>query len=150
MILDTLDRASHYSPLGPNIVRGLSWLAGFRPDLPDGRYPIEGDAVYALVQSYGTAAPEEKKFESHRRYLDIQYIASGTEVIQYAPVGTLVPATAYDTAKDYLLYADPKHSTPLLLTPGSFAIFYPQDGHKPGCVAGSPSQIKKVVIKILV
>jgi YhcH/YjgK/YiaL family protein len=147
MILDTLSNAARYAPLGPRLARGFEWLARFQPGMADGRHPIDGDDVYALVQSYVTAPPSEKKWEAHRVYLDIQYLASGTETIFWAPVATLAPTTEYDSAKDYQLFADPAAATPLLLTPGSFAIFYPPDGHKPCCLAGAAGPVKKVVIK---
>ena len=116
----------------------------------DGRYDIDGDNVYALVQSYGTVAPAEKKYESHRIYADIQYVAEGSELILYAPIAELHAATAYDGAKDFLLYGDPAATTPLLLGPGRFAIFLPQDGHKPGCIDRTACRMKKVVIKVRV
>lgn len=150
MVIDTLSEAGSYHSLGPRIAAGLAWLAGFSPEKPDGRYDIDGDNVYALVQSYDTVPAGEKKYESHRVYADIQYVATGTETISYAPTGGLQPVTAYDAAKDFLLYADPSASTPLHLSPGTFAIFYPQDGHKPGCVNGAPCHMKKVVIKVRV
>ena len=118
--------------------------------MPDGRTDIDGDDVYALVQSYDSVPPAEKKYESHRLYADIQYVGAGTEVIHYAPTASLQPVTAYDAQKDFLLYADPAGSTPLHLAPGTFAIFLPHDGHKPGCVNGAPCRIKKVVIKVRV
>ena len=68
-------------------------------------------------------------------------------MIHYAPVTALQPVTPYDAEQDYVLYADPTASTPLLLTPGTFAVFLPADGHKPGC-QDDPRQIKKVVIKV--
>lgn len=150
MILDSLANASLYRPLGPRIARGLAWLADFSAQTPDGRYDIDGDDLFALVQSYDTVPANEKKFESHRRYLDIQFMAAGTESIHYAPLASLRPSTDYDAVKDFSLYADPAAATPLHLSPGSFAIFFPADGHKPGCSAGSsPVRIKKVVIKAL-
>jgi biofilm protein TabA len=149
MILDTLAHAANYSGLNPRITRGLSWLGSFHADLPDGRYEIAGDEVYALVQSYETVPAKEKRFESHERYLDIQYVAAGTEVIHCVPTSALERLTSYDAAKDCTLYAETAATTPLLLGPGSFAIFYPHDGHKPGCVNGTPSRIKKVVLKVL-
>jgi biofilm protein TabA len=147
MILDTLNRHVAYQSLGPNLVRGLTWLADFSPEMPDGRYDIAGQDVFALVQSYDTVVPAERKYESHRHYIDIQYVAAGTEVIFYVPTDRLSPVIDYDTVKDYQLYEDPSAATPLHLTAGSFAIFYPHDGHKPGCVNGAISRIKKVVIK---
>lgn len=149
MILDIISHASHYHALGPRFAAGLQWLAAFSLNTADGRYDIDGDHVYALVQSYTTVAESEKKYESHRRYADIQFIAAGAESILYAPTDALTAVTAYDSQKDFLLYADPSApATPLAMPPDTFAIFLPHDGHKPGCVAGSPSPIKKVVIKV--
>lgn len=150
MILDTLDHHDAYQSLGPRFGAGLAWLAKFSPDTADGRYEIDGDHVFALVQSYNTAPAAEKKFEAHRIYADIQYIVAGTEIIQYAPVSVLQPSMEYDGKKDYLLFHDLPVTTSLRLSPGSFAIFYPRDGHKPCCSAESSSAIKKVVIKVRV
>lgn len=150
MIFDTLSNNSVYKDLGSKIAQGLAWLDSFLPSTPDGRYEIDGEEVYALVQSYETVPPAEKKFESHRNYLDIQYVASGSETIHYAPVTGLEIVHAYDEAKDFMLYSDPKASVPLHFEVGSFAIFFPQDGHKPGCVNGGLCRIKKVVIKVRV
>ena len=147
MILDTLDQAGPYRRLGPRFASGLDWLTTFSPTLADGRYDVAGDDVFALVQSYTTVPPAQKKYESHRVYADIQYVAEGSELVYYAPVAALSPTTAYDEAKDCLLYLDPPAATPLLLAPGSFAIFYPQDAHKPGCAHEGAGRIKKVVIK---
>ena len=147
MILDTLQASAPYRELGPRIARGLDWLKHFSPDSPDGRVDIDGDDVFALVQSYDSVPPAEKQYESHRTYADIQYVASGDEVIYYAPTTSLHAVTVHDPKKDFTLYADPIVSTPLQLGPGNFAIFLPQDGHKPGCISGAACRIKKVVIK---
>jgi YhcH/YjgK/YiaL family protein len=34
------------------------------------------------------------------------------------------------------------------MRPGSFAILYPHDGHKPCCSWHAPASVKKVVVKI--
>lgn len=147
MILDTLSHSASYQQLGPRVAAGLEWLGAFSPATADGRYDIDGDDVFALVQSYGTVPATEKKYESHRVYADIQYIAEGSEVIYYAPTAGLVPTMAYDETKDCLLYSDPAAATPLFMAPGCLAIFYAQDGHKPGCIHNTASRIKKVVVK---
>jgi biofilm protein TabA len=149
MIIDHLNHHSQY--LGdPRLSKGFAWLSTFSPQLADGRYEIDGDRVYALVQSYDTVAPSEKKYESHRKYIDIQYVAEGTEVIHYALIDGLQPVTDYHEDNDYLLYGDPAVATPLHLAPGVFAIFYPHDGHKPCCVNGAITRMKKVVVKVRV
>jgi biofilm protein TabA len=148
MILDTITSAPSYVGLNPHFATAFAWLADFDPDTPDGRVDLEGDDLYALVQSYGTVPPDQKAYESHRTYADIQFVAAGAEVIYYAPINRLRPTMGYDPVKDCLLYADPSAGTPLHLGPGTFAIFLPHDGHKPGCSAGHPSPIKKVVVKV--
>lgn len=150
MILDTLPQCHLYADLGARIRRGFEYLQSFSPGVADGRYELDGDAVFALVQSHPTAPAKGKKFESHQQYLDIQYVAEGIERIQYAPVASLVVDLPYVAEKDCALYRDPDHVTDLILQPGLFAIFYPADGHKPGCCVEAPMRVKKVVVKVRV
>jgi biofilm protein TabA len=150
MILDSLDQVPLYGRLSPGIARGFAWFGEFSPQMPDGRYTIDGTDVFALVQSYGTAPAAEKQYEAHRNYIDIQYVAAGTELIYHSPISGLHAITEYDPVKDFQLFADPAAATPLYLTPGRFALFYPHDAHKPGCSNGAPAAMKKVVIKVRV
>lgn len=148
MILDTLSHHSSYRSLGPGLAHGFAWLANFPAALPDGRYDLAGEDVFALVQSYTTVAPREKPFEAHRNYLDLQYLVSGSEIVCHAPVDALQPSADYITDKDYQLYRDPVEATTLRLPAGSFAIFYPQDAHKPGCTLDAPAFVRKIVVKV--
>lgn len=148
MILDTVAQSRLYAPLGAQISRALEYLETFSPAVADGRYDLDGDAVFALVQSYSTAPATEEMFESHQRHLDIHYIAEGIEKIQYAPVDSLVIEKPYVAEKDCAKYRDPVYSSDLILKAGSFAIFYPNDGHKPRCSVVAPIWVKKVVIKV--
>lgn len=150
MVLDTLSRSAATRGLSPRLDTALNWLAQFDPATPDGRYPIAGDDVFALVQSYETVPAADKRFETHRMYADVQYIAAGTETIRYAPADGLSPVTDYDAPKDFQLFADPVTDTPLHLEPGAFAVFFPHDAHKPGCAGATPSRVKKVVVKVRV
>ena len=148
MILDSLDHYRFYQHLGPRIADAFTWLLAFSPTMPDGRHPIDGDIAYALVQSYETKEPAQNKFEAHRKYLDIQYVVSGQEVIHYAPLTSLESDTDYNAESDYALYREPRVSTALNLDPNSFALFFPQDAHKPGCISNRAELIRKVVIKV--
>ena len=148
MILDTISQLHLYKTLSLRLACGLEYLRTFSPSTPVGKYPLDDDKVYALVQSYSTSPAIQNKFESHRNYLDIQYVARGEEIIQYLPLAQLIVETPYNSEKDCALYKDPTHSTPLLLLSGSFAIFYPEDGHKPRCLVTHSRPVKKVVIKV--
>ena len=150
MILITLAEADAIAALEPGIAAGLRWLRAFDPALPDGRHGVDGDDVFALVSSYDTGPATEKRFETHRVYLDVQYVASGAERILHAPAAGLEVETPYDEAKDIAFYADPRASSSLLLRAGDLAVFYPSDAHKPGCMAGGRDAVRKVVVKVRV
>jgi YhcH/YjgK/YiaL family protein len=148
MILDSLSSHALYHPLGPRIAAGLEWLAAYQGDAEPGRYLVQGDEVVAIVQTYETAPATDKRWETHVRHLDIQYVVSGRERILHAPLALLEEKTPYDEVKDVTFYHDPAASSSLLLGPGDFGIFYPADGHKPGCMAGGKERVEKVVIKV--
>lgn len=129
--------------------------AGFtfleRPDLtalPLGRHDIEGDSVYVLLQKSMTRPPAEGRFESHQRYIDIQFLITGEEVIGLAPVENLEVTAPYNEAKDITFYAVAKGFEAVSLAPGQFAVFFPADGHMPLCAAGQPMEIHKAVVKV--
>ena len=150
MILDSITRAAAYRSLGPRIAAGLEYLTGFDPDTPLGRHLIDGEDLFAVVQEYETAPASEKRFESHLRYIDIQYLASGRERMLHAPADTLQVETPYNDEKDVAFYQDPPVSSSMLVLPGQFALFYPADGHKPGLMAGGRDAVRKVVLKVRV
>ena len=136
--------------LGKALVRGLEYLA--KTDFSKveaGRYEIEGAAFFALVQEYHTSPKEEKKPEAHRKYVDIQYVAQGAEVIGY---GLDNPANEISgdrlAEKDVLNFRSVQNEIDLILTQGMYTILFPQDVHRPGCHYGEGGNVKKVVLKI--
>lgn len=147
MIVDALDNRALYRALGPRIAAGLDYLASFDPATPDGRYELQGDDLFALVQSYPTTPGAEKRFESHQRYVDLQFVAAGRERVLHAPVGTMEVETPYLPENDIAFYQEPGVSSSVLLRSGDFVILFPHDGHKPGCMAGGRDTVKKVVVK---
>jgi YhcH/YjgK/YiaL family protein len=150
MIADTLDNAARYRDLHPHLAAAFDYLRAFDPATPDGKYPIDGDRVYAQVQSYATKPAAEKKWESHRRYLDVQYVVSGRERMTVAPLAALAGATPYNDAKDVINYSGPSgDATTLYVERGQFAIFFPEDGHQPGVQAGDATDVRKVVVKVM-
>jgi YhcH/YjgK/YiaL family protein len=136
--------------LGKALVRGLEYLAGTDfSAMAAGRYEIEGAAMFALVQEYRTAPKAEKKPEAHRKYIDIQYIHQGIEIMGFGLDDPANEISADRLAeKDALNFKGIRNETDLVLTPGSYAILFPQDVHRPGCDFGAGGTVKKVVLKI--
>jgi biofilm protein TabA len=148
MILDHLhhaDRSTCLHPLFPAAFQALKKLSA---DTPIGKIEVKQEQVFILVQNYRTSPAEEKNWEAHRKYLDIQLMLAGREKILHAPTGELSPLGPYQAEKDVQLFHHSNHSTELILNPGDFAIFYPEDGHKPGCLVDGACEVTKAVAKV--
>lgn len=149
MITDLLAESHRYHSLSPRFAAAFEFLHKLPASTPDGRCDIEGDDCYALVQSYVSKPLAQAKFESHRRYIDIQFIQAGCESILWSPLATLPQVTSpYVTERDIAFFANPPHWTAINLTAGLFSIFFPEDGHAPGIESGGPCEVRKVVIKV--
>jgi biofilm protein TabA len=151
MILDTLAQSSHYHPLSSRFAAAFAFLREFREGLKLGRHEIAGDEVFALVQQYTTKPVAERKFEAHRKYIDIQYVARGRELIYWAPLPLLTTVTMpFDEKQDAALFAGIPEAVPVQVRSGQFAILFPADGHAPACAWGEPAEVLKVVVKVMV
>lgn len=152
MITDRIENLPSYHIPGQVCEKILSFANRVRTEnLPDGRYELDGDNLFALVQRYATRPDSEERFmESHQDYDDLQAIVSGTEEIDWALTDMLDVRDAYDPARDIMFYRRCRSSSRTLLEAGMFAYFAPQDAHLP-CLtpAGMPEQqIEKIVFKI--
>ena len=148
MIVDRLSNWRRYTGL-EELRPAFEWLDRHAGEtLPEGRLDIDGDRLFALPQSYAPKPVEGARFESHRRYADVQYIAGGAEMIGYAPTDTLELEAPYDPEKDIAFFAQPARYTPIALPAGCFAVFYPEDAHMPCCRLDSDAPIRKVVMKV--
>jgi YhcH/YjgK/YiaL family protein len=147
MIIDQSENASQYYGLGTRIEAALRYLQDTDlANVEEGRYEIDGDAVFALVQEYDSKPKAEGFWEAHRKYLDVQYVSAGAEHMGYAPTANLL-AGAYEEATDFMkLEGDGEF---FQLRAGSFCILAPQDAHMPGMAIDQPKPVKKVVVKVL-
>ncbi|OBW93373.1 hypothetical protein QV08_07460 [Gallibacterium salpingitidis] len=114
-----------------------------------GRYPIEGDVIFAQVLDLVTQEKSTLLPEAHERYLDVQYLHSGVEMIGVSVnPPPLEIAKPYDSDRDILFYKDVENETMLIMNPGNFAVFFPQDIHRPACIYQNSSSIRKIVVKV--
>ena len=132
MILDRLENADLYRPMGANIASALDYLR--RTDFAQiavGRHDVDGDRVFAIVQRYRPKPLAQIVWEAHRQYIDVQYLAAGSERMGYQPLADgLSVRQPYDPQKDAILFnADGQLFT---MSAGDFAIFAPCDVHAPG------------------
>lgn len=148
MIIDRLSNAHLYLSLSPNVRRAFEYLQ--KTDLaylPVGIFEMDGKDLYVNSQEYNTKLPAQGKWEAHRRYIDLQYVISGTERIGYAHLSRLALGY-YNAEKDVLsLMGSGDYVT---LTAGDFMLLFPEDAHMPGMAIDGPVSVKKAVVKIAI
>ena len=146
MIIDKLSNLEFYKGLNEQLYKGLTFLKeNDFASLLAGRYEIEGDAVFALVQEYETHLPEECRWEAHYTYTDIQYVVEGSEKMGWKVLDDVVKTEDRPEDDVYFLDAEGDH---FVLHAGQFAVFAPQDAHRPGLAVDGTAPIKKVVVKV--
>lgn len=147
MIYDHINNIATYKGLSPNIALGLDFLKQMNPDTAVGTYQIN-QHVKAIVSEYETKLENEYGYEVHRKNIDIQYLLSGEERIACLPIERLKETKAYNEEKDAAFYEANIKPQEMMIGDGYFAIFFPQDGHKPQLYVDKTMRVKKVVIKI--
>ncbi len=144
MILDSLEHAGLYAPMGKRLARALEILV--QTDfsaLEDGRVDFE-DGIYCLIQSYETRPLENIVAEAHKRYIDIQCLLSGEEQIGWLPAEKLKNAEQVN-ADCWKAVCQPEL---MPLSVGSFAVFFPGDGHAPNLQKSGPAHVRKAIMKV--
>ena len=133
--------------ISENLKKGFEYLENtdFSAIKP-GRYEIDGKEVFALISEYDTKNSRECRPEAHQTYTDIQYIVSGTEAIGFVTLNNQTIVSEYDPEKDIAFFSG--ETSPLILESGMFAIFFPQDIHRPCMQIEGPEKVKKVVVKV--
>ena len=112
------------------------------------RYDIDGDDLFATVSEYMSKNEETTKFEAHRKYIDIQYVISGKEIMNIAPLKTVKDVvTQYDATKD-IEFMTADEVINYTASPSNFFIFFPSDAHRPGLKFKVNSPVRKIVIKV--
>jgi len=151
VIYDDVANMNIYSRVHPYIARveqELQALGG--RELSVGRFEIEGEGLFYQVQRYESKAPSVCHFESHRRYIDVQCVLEGRETAYVTQITDVEPTDSYDGERDIRFYRDAESSA-IVLKPGMFALFFPQDAHKPCChYDENQVNILKVVFKLAI
>ncbi len=145
MIYDSLKHVDNYKGLG-RVYEALDFIA--KTDftkLELGRYELNDD-IYYMVQEYETS--KKTVSEVHEKYIDIQLLVSGTEVIGVAPIEAEKELVEAKPEKDVAKYIC--QTQPIALSAGEFIVLYPSDIHMPGATLDKPVKCRKVVVKVKV
>ena len=146
MIFDSLSNYENYKQLG-TVAKMIEFCNNTDfSKMEKGRHEVDGDNCYFMVQEYQTKVGGGLS-ESHDKYIDIQVIVEGTEVIGVTQRDLAGTPTEKNPDSDYCLYdCDTQRFT---LKAGDFAVFFPNDVHMPGVsTTDEPTPVKKVVVKV--
>lgn len=150
MIKDTLKNCTQYACLNKGFKKAFSFIQEFeKKSLSTGTYELDGENVFAIISDENETSPYiGGQYETHEKYIDVQYVTEGAEVIHYVDIDKLTIEVPYIEDSDYALYFDTTEYSTLHLEKGEFAIFFPQDGHMP-CLRSNKSKIsKKIIVKV--
>ena len=148
MIYDTFENIELYCKKGDALYRAITYARDFDRTLPDGEYEVQGRDLFAKVMTYQTEPAEERKFEAHKKYTDIQVMFTGKERMDAATGQELVPIGAYDAETDFALLEPSDEYAALIMEPGKFVVFFPHDFHRPNCSVDGNKTVRKVCMKL--
>ncbi len=112
-----------------------------------GRYELQGENLFVNIDEYETRNEEDTRYESHRKYADIQYLVSGSERIGVLPFEKTTVTEPYDAEKD-IMFLEAEEDNFRLAGQDNFFIFFPGDAHRPGAKADNNMLIRKAVVKV--
>lgn len=150
MVLDKLSRLGNYEGICAGALKAADFLKTVDiKNFETGKVVLDGEDLFASLQQY-EITEDNKKWEYHKKYIDIQCILEGEEVIYWSSTDEITDWTEFDEEKDCAISSKDGKDYPILLKAGDFAIFDPSDAHKPKCLRAESVSVKKIVFKVKV
>ena len=151
MIVDSIENIGKYQFLPASLKKALELLKDKKVlEAPEGKCIVDGDNIFYIVLHYDTKPIDQCKIETHKNYIDVQFVVSGEEMIGYYPAMDLQETEKYNPEKDVEFYKTPQNLIKVNLTKGMFGIFWPHDGHMPCAQMNEKSNVHKIVFKVRV
>ncbi|MBP9096239.1 MAG: YhcH/YjgK/YiaL family protein [Ignavibacteria bacterium] len=149
MIADNIKNAQQYFSYGERFQKALEYLQVTDFGLiENGTHELDGKNIFAIVSEYDTKPMEDGKWESHKKYYDVQFVAGGEEKIGYVFKDKVKLLQEYNADNDFMLWEG--EGDFLTAKQGDFLILGPEDVHMPSIQINGPSKVKKVVVKVLI
>ncbi len=134
MIIDRIENANYYFNLSEDIKTAFEALVehSTRYNLENITKVVENDIsdIFIMKNSYETDCVENKLWETHEKYIDIQFMVRGKETIGYAQRSDLTSIKPYDNKQDIEFFTGEGQFTKFV--ENYFIIFFPNDAHMPG------------------
>ena len=140
---------SGYAKVHPRFEAAFAALKDFAENEREvGKYNIDGDDIFVMVQSYTPKAmTSESKFETHREYIDIQYMHKNGEKMCYQREEEMTAVSEY--TPDAQFFAQTESFDTLYIDEGELAIFFPGEAHAPGLAqCDDQKPVRKIIVKV--
>lgn len=150
MIIDSIKNASKYYSVHPSFKAAFEALAAINEDTPNNRITVDGDNIFINLSEYTNKNVNECPYESHKKYIDIQFVVWGREFIDICPTRALKATDDRLDTDDIAFYENGDAFSRADLTEGTFTVIFPGEAHRP-CVApdGKGVRVRKAVAKII-
>lgn len=112
-----------------------------------GRYDFE-NKIYINVETYETFSYDEKEFEAHRKYVDVQILLKGKESIYVSDVDDPGLEITKPYVPDIVFMEGGVITSAVPLDEGEFCVLTPKHAHKPCIRRKTTEKVIKAVIKL--
>ena len=148
MIYDHFNNILRYFPEGHPLTKAVDYIRQFDENHADGTFQIEGQDIFSIVKKYQTFEPEQKKYETHREYIDVQAMISGEEAMHVSLENDLQVDEDYNPDTDKIRFFPPQNYSTIWLRPGYFVILFPGDLHRADCIWQKKMPVRKITLKV--
>ena len=97
--------------------------------LENGSYDVDYNGIKMNVGKYFTKKENDKFWESHKRYLDVQIMIDGSERVAINDIRNM-REKSFDSERD-LIILDGDKMFDVIIENGDVLVFFPNDVHKP-------------------
>ncbi|MBR5579064.1 MAG: YhcH/YjgK/YiaL family protein [Lachnospiraceae bacterium] len=147
MIYDKLSNLNNYKGISKNLDKAIQFISSNDLNkLPLGKTSVDGDLVYINVMETKAQPLEERRYEVHKNYMDIQIDLVGTERIDTGDCHN-VTLEDYNQESD-AAFADSEFVASCIVGPGNFVICMAREPHKPNIQVTEDTYLKKAVCKV--
>ena len=115
--------------------------------LKEGETEVDTDFYY-IVQRYNTKDVSKCQFESHKKYVDVQIMVEGSEIMDLADISRLYVKQSYNSEDDYILWNEPERFTRTTLRQGDYIVIYPETAHRGAVKLQTNEKVLKIVGKV--
>ena len=118
--------------------------------LVNGSYDVGYNNIKMNLGKYFTKSENEKFWESHKKYLDVQIMINGTEKVAINDIRDM-EVKSFDEERDLTILEGDK-AFDIIMETGDVLVFFPNDVHKPELNVSEnddSGNIRKIVTKVV-